>query len=119
MTPSGSHRGLVQPLYLDGSGGCGPVASGRAPQRERFYIPARVSGDAMYRPPRLIAVACIAVVLLTAATPAIWDSLVVVFEPVDHLFAAVVVVETVWPEDLSPSPFPVAEPLESRGPPLL
>jgi len=60
--------------------------------------------DAMYRPPKLIAVACIAVVLLTAATPAIWDCLVV---------------ETVWPDDLSPSPFPVAEPLESRGPPVL
>jgi len=75
--------------------------------------------DAMYRPPKLIAVACIAVVLLTAATPAIWDCLVVVFEPVDQLFAAVLVVETVWPDDLSPSPFPVAEPLESRGPPVL
>jgi hypothetical protein len=73
----------------------------------------------MYRPPRLIAVACIAVVLLTAATPAIWDSLVVVFEPVDTLFAVVLVAEPAWPEDLSPSLFPVAEPLDSRGPPVL
>ena len=73
----------------------------------------------MYRPTKLIAVACIAVVLLTAATPAIWDSLVVVFEPVDTLFAVSVVTETIWPEDLRPSPFPVADPLESRGPPVL
>ncbi len=73
----------------------------------------------MYRPSKLIAVACIAVVLLTAATPAIWDSLVVVFEPVDTLFAVSVATETIWPEDLRPSPFPVAEPFESRGPPVL
>ena len=119
MTPSGSHRGLVQPLYLDGSRGCGLVGSGWTPQGERFYIPARVSMDAMYRPPKLIAVACIAVVLLTAATPAIWDSLVVVFEPVDPLFAPLVIEVAVPADAAAPSLFPFVNSLESRGPPVL
>lgn len=73
----------------------------------------------MFRPPKLIALACIAVVLLTAATPAIWDSLAVVLEPLDPLFGIVVVVATLPGDDVHPSPFPFVQPLESRGPPVL
>ncbi len=73
----------------------------------------------MYRPPKLIAVACIAVVLLTAATPAIWDSLVVVFEPVDPLFAPLVPDTVVPADDSAPLPVPFVNSLESRGPPVL
>ena len=73
----------------------------------------------MSRPRRLIAVACIAVVLLTAATPAIWDALVVLFEPVDPLFAPVVLDTAVPADDVAPSPFPFVRSPESRGPPVL
>ena len=73
----------------------------------------------MYRPPKLIAMACIAVVLLTAATPAIWDSLVVVFEPVDPLFTPLVLEVAVPAADPAASPFPFLNSLESRGPPVL
>ena len=96
------------------------LGAGRTTKAERIYIPARVKADAMYRPPKLIAVACIAVVLLTAATPALWDAIAVVFEPLDTLFGIVLVVETTIPvDDVSPSPFPFVAALESRGPPVL
>ena len=74
----------------------------------------------MYRPPKLIAIACIAVVLLTAATPAIWESLLVILEPIDELFAVVVVVEDDFPpEDVRPFLGPFLDSLDSRGPPVL
>jgi hypothetical protein len=66
---------------------------------------------------KLIAVACIAVVLLTAATPAIWDTLAVAFEPVDPLFAAVVAPTAVPVDDVLPSASPVLQSLDTRGPP--
>ena len=73
----------------------------------------------MYRPPKLIAVACIAVVFLTAAIPALWDDLSVVMEPLDPVFGVVFSSVSVEPPDVHPSPFPFLTLAESRGPPVL
>ena len=73
----------------------------------------------MFRTPKLIALACIAVVLLTAATPALWADLSVVLVSLDPLFQPIVSHDTALPEAVRLVPAPFAEPLESRGPPLL
>ena len=73
----------------------------------------------MFRPPRLIALACIAVVFLTAATPALWADLSVVLDSLDPLFQPVLSETTPPPDDVRLVPAPFADSLESRGPPLL
>lgn len=73
----------------------------------------------MFRPPRLIALACIAVVLLTALTPDLWGGLSVVLVPLDPLFQPVVLGASVLPDDAPLAPIPSTEPLDSRGPPVL
>ena len=73
----------------------------------------------MFRPPRLIALACIAVVFLTAATPALWADLSVVLESLDALFQPILTEAMAPPDDVRLIQAPFAEPFESRGPPLL
>lgn len=73
----------------------------------------------MFRPPRLIALACIAVVFLTAATPALWADLSVVLVSLDPLFQPIVSDASQPPDDVHPVRAPFAEPSEPRGPPLL
>jgi hypothetical protein len=73
----------------------------------------------MYRPPKLIAVACIAVVLLTATIPALWDDLSVVLEPLDPIFGVVLSTVSVELPAAHPSPLPFVAPPDPRGPPVL
>ena len=73
----------------------------------------------MFRPPRLIALACVAVVFLSAATPAVWADLSVVLVSLDPLFQPLSSEATAPPDDVRPAPAPFAKPVESRGPPLL
>jgi hypothetical protein len=68
---------------------------------------------------KLVAIVCVAAVLLVAITPAGWGLLCGVLVPIDPLFAFVASEPAVLAAHADPAPSPVLDPLDSRGPPVL
>jgi uncharacterized membrane protein len=71
----------------------------------------------LFRHRKLIAIVCVAAILVTAMTPATWGLLCGVLVLLDPLFGIVISEPAALADQLTPPPFPFLETFESRGPP--